>query len=100
MNWYYVDGPERVGPIADAEWQELVNTGKIQPSTLVWCKGMKGWTPYSQAIVPPPMEPEPATDSNTPIEAGKTNEAIGESVSASPKMPNRLQSKSKTATTQ
>ena len=56
MNWYYIDGPRRVGPLNETEWAELLRTGKIQPETLVWHEGMDKWTPYSQ--VPPSEEEE------------------------------------------
>lgn len=56
MNWYYIDGPSRVGPLNETEWAELMRTGKITPETLVWKIGMEKWTPYK--LVPPPLEPE------------------------------------------
>jgi uncharacterized membrane protein len=57
MNWYYIDGPNRVGPINESEWAELLRTGKITPETLVWYEGMAKWTPYRQ-VAPEPEPPE------------------------------------------
>ena len=60
MNWYYVDGPHRVGPVSESEWDQLVQSGKIQPGTLVWHEGLSAWTPYSK--VPPRALDEPETE--------------------------------------
>jgi hypothetical protein len=49
MNWYYVDAGQQAGPVDDAQLQELVRSGKIQPETLVWHEGMTSWSPYRQA---------------------------------------------------
>jgi uncharacterized membrane protein len=58
MNWYYIDGPLRVGPLNETEWAELVRSGKIQPETLVWHVGMDDrWLPFAQ--LPPEAAPEP-----------------------------------------
>jgi len=48
MNWYYVEYGERAGPVSDAEWEELVKTGKIAPNTLVWREGMEDWQRYKE----------------------------------------------------
>ena len=48
MNWYYADAGQQVGPIGEAELDALAQSGKIQPSTLVWRDGMKDWIPYAQ----------------------------------------------------
>src|SRR5437899_225554 len=47
MNWYYVEAGQQVGPLAEAEFLNLVTTGKIQPSTLVWHEGLANWQPYA-----------------------------------------------------
>ena len=60
MNWYYIDGPHRVGPLSETDWEALVRAGKIQPETLVWHEGMEGkWLPWSQ-FAPPPEPGEEA----------------------------------------
>lgn len=69
MNWYYIDGPQRVGPLNETEWDELVRSGKILPETLVWHEGMDGrWLPYSQVAEPPPLEPDGELEAE-PVEA-------------------------------
>lgn len=56
MNWYYVDGPLRVGPLTETEREEAVRSGKIKPETLVWHGDLDKWTPYRE--VAPEPEPE------------------------------------------
>ena len=44
----------------EAQLQELLRRGKIQPDTLVWHEGMAAWAPYRDALpaaAPPPAEP-------------------------------------------
>ncbi len=55
MNWYYIDGPRRVGPFDDPEWADLVRTGKVGPDTLVWNEELSGWVAYR--AIPPSMQP-------------------------------------------
>jgi uncharacterized RDD family membrane protein YckC len=54
MNWYYVHAGNSVGPVSQEEFDKLVQTGAIQPETLVWYEGMANWQPYSsvRAAVP------------------------------------------------
>ncbi len=80
MNWYYIDGPRRVGPMDEPEWAALVREGKIRPETLVWHEGMgQRWVPFSE--IPPeslPMEAEPAEQE--PASEPETPEAFVERV--------------------
>ncbi len=48
MNWYYLEGGNRVGPVDEAEFGELVGAGRIRAETLVWCEGMTEWRPYGE----------------------------------------------------
>jgi hypothetical protein len=49
MQWYYSsNGQEKVGPLSDAEFQALVQTGAVTGQTVVWRQGMPAWAPYSQ----------------------------------------------------
>ena len=43
MQWYYVEGEKRVGPIGDSEFNELIASNRITSETLVWRKGMTEW---------------------------------------------------------
>jgi uncharacterized RDD family membrane protein YckC len=46
MNWYYSENDEKAGPLAQADFDALVHTGKISPDTQVWHDGMPAWTRY------------------------------------------------------
>ena len=48
MNWHYVSGGQSVGPVSEVDLDRLVQSGTIQPETLVWNETMKDWQPYSQ----------------------------------------------------
>jgi hypothetical protein len=50
MNWYYdAGGGTRQGPVSEAELDNLLATGVINPETLVWRQGMTDWTPLRSA---------------------------------------------------
>ena len=49
MDWYYVEGGRRIGPIDDATLEALVRAGAIGPGTLVWREGMADWRPFAEA---------------------------------------------------
>jgi hypothetical protein len=55
MNWYYAEGTQQLGPVSEADFQQLVASGKITDATLVWREGMAQWQPYGQvrAASPP-----------------------------------------------
>lgn len=48
MAWYYAEAGQQAGPVDDAQLEQLVQSGRIQPSTLVWREGMANWQPYNQ----------------------------------------------------
>ena len=63
MNWYYADQGQPAGPVNDAQLEELVRSGKIQPDTLVWHEGLAAWQSYREVKSPaPPSGPPPASD--------------------------------------
>ena len=43
VNWYYVVGSERVGPVSVAALQVLFTNGEITSDTYVWKKGFINW---------------------------------------------------------
>jgi uncharacterized RDD family membrane protein YckC len=49
MNWYYVDRGQQAGPVSDEQLDGMLQSGKIQPDTLVWREGMAAWLPYREA---------------------------------------------------
>ncbi len=56
IKWYYANGPERVGPVDDTEWERLIREGIITPSTLVWNRDLPNWVAFRDL---PAAEPEP-----------------------------------------
>ncbi len=48
MEWYYEDNGQQAGPVSEEEFQNLVNTGTIQASTLVWNSSMADWEEYGK----------------------------------------------------
>jgi hypothetical protein len=67
--WYVSINGESQGPFADAQLRELVSTGRLGPSDLVWRDGMAEWVgagkikglfPGGATPPPPPMTPRPA----------------------------------------
>jgi len=46
MNWHYSVGGQSTGPVAQAEFEQLVRDGVIKPDTLVWRQGMANWQPH------------------------------------------------------
>ena len=49
MEWYFSREDEKVGPLDDQEFYELVSRGIVSPETLVWNEGMSDWQPYKIA---------------------------------------------------
>ena len=49
MNWYYSDAGNQTGPVDDAQFDALIQAGKIQPHTLVWREGLANWQPLAEA---------------------------------------------------
>lgn len=43
MDWYYAEGKERRGPVAESEFRALIAAGKITAGTLVWNATMTEW---------------------------------------------------------
>lgn len=56
MDWYYVKGGERIGPISEPRLAELRRDGTITAETLLWSAGMREWQPCSALF---PDEPAP-----------------------------------------
>lgn len=60
MAWYYARGEERIGPVEDAEFEQLVASDTITAQTLVWQEGMAEWQPHGA------LAGAPAGDSEMP----------------------------------
>jgi len=69
MNWYYTQHGKQAGPVDDAAICELIQSGAVTRSTMVWSDGMADWLPAGQTQLssrfaaggPPPLRtPTPA----------------------------------------
>ena len=52
MPWFYSNAGPQIGPVSDAEFENLVRQGTIQSTTLVWREGMSEWQPYASLSNP------------------------------------------------
>ncbi len=48
MDWYYAINGQRVGPVSESNFAQLVANGVITDDTLVWRKGMEQWTRWDE----------------------------------------------------
>lgn len=53
MEWYYAENNERQGPVTEAEFNELIRTGRITPATQVWRSGWESWMPLGESAAQP-----------------------------------------------
>lgn len=63
--WYYAENGEQRGPVADPDFEALIQTGKINSETLVWREGQAEWLPFRivrPGGAPPPVNAAPAAD--------------------------------------
>ena len=66
--WYYARGGQQQGPVEAHVVQEMIRSGQLHPSDLVWQQGMPNWLaagqvpqlfPDQNAAVPPPPQHYP-----------------------------------------
>jgi hypothetical protein len=64
--WYYTQNNQQFGPVDEAKIKELIASGAIGASTMVWSAGMPNWLPITQtplsglvANLPPAPPPPP-----------------------------------------
>lgn len=43
VQWYYVQGDARIGPVTQDEMMRLIGQGVVDAQTLVWRQGLPGW---------------------------------------------------------
>lgn len=65
MKWYYADAGRQVGPVEDAQLDELVASGAVRDDTLIWREGMANWQAHS--AVRGPSKPIPIPAAAVPI---------------------------------
>ncbi len=54
VQWYYADGGQSIGPVAEADFQAMAADGRIGPDVLVWHDGQDGWKPLREVQAPAP----------------------------------------------
>lgn len=52
MDWYYVEGRSRIGPLDEGDFRRRLTDGTVTGVTLVWHEGMTGWSPF-RLLAPP-----------------------------------------------
>ena len=61
--WYYAQNSQQLGPVPQEQLRDMLSTGSVRPSDLVWCEGMPAWTPAGQV---PALRPAPAPNPPAP----------------------------------
>lgn len=52
--WHYAKDGRQAGPVSESELQDLIASGKLQPSDLVWKQGMESWTSVQATSIQQP----------------------------------------------
>ena len=50
--WYYAQNGQSKGPVSEEQLRQLVVSGQIKPTDLVWKQGMADWAPASRGFPP------------------------------------------------
>jgi RsiW-degrading membrane proteinase PrsW (M82 family) len=78
--WHFIEGSASVGPYDTQAMRQLLASGRIGPTTLVWSSGLPGWTPLSgvaelaqgaprsEGPTPPPAAPAASTTNRGIVE--------------------------------
>lgn len=73
MEWYYLDKQDQqVGPVTEADLQDLISKGIVKKETMVWNESMESWLPSASSSMsshlknPPPPSPITTTPRNAP----------------------------------
>ncbi len=72
MSWYYASGGQQQGPVEDAQFDALIQSGQIKPADLVWKEGMANWQPLS--TVRPGIGGTAPAPGAPPVMAGDPNQ--------------------------
>ncbi len=69
QSWYYAKGNQQFGPVPHATVRQLLATGELAPTDLVWTTGMAEWAEARtvDSLTPEPVRaPEPPPAQSTP----------------------------------
>lgn len=74
--WYYSQQGQRMGPVSEEQLTDLVFSGQLKPTDMVWKKGMASWQAASQI---PGLFPFIASDKPPPLPLDDTQPLLAES---------------------
>lgn len=81
MQWYYAIDDQRLGPVSHAEFEQLVQSGKISGSALVWRKGMDQWKTLDEVKE---RDPGLFPDAPPPLPSAEAPGEVADEVSREP----------------
>lgn len=60
--WYYAQNGQQFGPLPGEQLRNMLSSGALRPTDLVWSDGLPAWMPASQvpALMPAPAPHQPA----------------------------------------
>lgn len=67
-NWHYAENGQKIGPLSEASFRELLMQGKITRKSLVWTSGMKEWQPLEKTPQALQLLPTEKPTANMPDE--------------------------------
>ena len=80
MSWYYAHGGQQQGPVDDAQFDLMIQSGQIKGADLVWKEGMANWQPLStvrpDVAFTAPAAPLPASLGAPPVVSGLNPDEI------------------------
>lgn len=91
-SWYVGRNGERRGPFTTAQLRQMVASGQVAGTDLVWCQGMAAWAPCS--TVPGLFGSQPAGMPANPYAAPASSSATGGSAVVPAGVGDRLQGRS------
>ena len=50
VEWYYVEGEQRIGPVPQSKISELIEEGNLTEENFVWKKGFENWKKLKEVI--------------------------------------------------
>lgn len=68
-DWFFLSDGKQVGPIGDADFSQLVASGRVTPETYVWRGDLPDWVPY-RSLAPGLQSPTSGPDNPASGETG------------------------------
>src|SRR5690348_15029452 len=48
--WYYAEGDHQRGPVGEEQLRQMLSSGQLAPSHLVWRQGLPAWAPAGTLV--------------------------------------------------